>query len=257
MAYKITINDLSVDDYRLINGIFVHKYIADTKLNTPIFRYLPFEYLLSLIKNKTLYVANRSSFTDLTEKGEMLNLKCESTMLVSYRNKKEEKRMNAIIRERRESAYHVCASCWTKDTHTYSNESFLMWKCYSGSQPICRIETTIGDLISSISTKEITDDIILSEMNYVDYKQSKYMGNIQHYLFEKPLAYTGEQEVRLYVMSNKEQVELNVNPSAMLKKILISPFINNEFSKILIEYFNSEFAELKIPIKKSSIIENK
>ena len=83
MAYKITINDLSVDDYRLINGIYVHKYIADTRLNTPIFRYLPFEYLLSLIKNKTLYVANRSSFTDLTEKGYMLNLKYESKMLVT------------------------------------------------------------------------------------------------------------------------------------------------------------------------------
>lgn len=255
MAYKITINDLSVDNYRLINGIYVHKYIADTKLNTPIFRYLPFEYLLSLIKNKTLYVANRSSFTDLTEKGDMLNLKYESTMLVSYRNKKEEVKMNAIIKERRESAYNVCASCWTKDTYTYGNESFLMWKCYSGSQPICRIETTIGDLINSISTKEITDDIILSEMNYVDYKQSKYMGNIQHYLFEKPLAYTGEQEVRLYVMSNKKQVILNINPSIMLKRILISPFVNNTLSKILIEYFNSECDEFKISIKKSGIIE--
>ena len=92
-------------------------------------------------------------------------------------------------------------------------------------------------------------------MNYVDYKHSKYMGNIQHYLFEKPLADTGEQEVRLYVMSNKKQVILNINPSIMLKRILISPFVNNELSKILIEYFNSECAELKIPVKKSGIIE--
>lgn len=255
MAYKITINDLSVDDYRIINGIYVHKDIADAKLNMAIFRYMPFEYLMSLIKKKTLYIANRSSFTDLTEKGEMLNLKYESTLLVSYRNKKEEKRMNASIRGRRVSAYNVCASCWTKDTYTYGNESFLMWKCYSSSQPVCRIETTIGDLINSISTEGITDDIILSEMNYIDYKQNKYMGNIQHYLFEKPVAYTGEQEVRLYIMSDKKQINLNINPSTMIKRILISPFVSNDLSKILIDFFNSEFAELKIPIKKSSIIE--
>lgn len=255
MAYKITINDLSVDDYRLINGIYVHKDITDAKLNMAIFRYMPFEYLMSLIRKKILYIANRSSFTDLTEKGEILNLKYETAMLVSYRNKKKKKNMYDNINERRESAYNVCASCWTKDTYTYGNESFLMWKCYSGSQPVCRIETTIGDLINSISTKGITDDIVLSEMNYVDYRQNKYMGNIRHYLFEKPLAYTGEQEVRLYVMSNKEQVTLNINPSIILKKILISPFINNELSNVLIEYFNSEFTELNIPIKKSGIRE--
>ncbi len=255
MGYKITINDLSVDDYRLVNGIYVHKDIADAKLNMEIFRYIPFEYLISLINKKKLYIANRSSFTDLTEKGEMLNLKYESTMLISCRNKKEEMKINANIRERRESAYNVCASCWTKDTYTYGNESFLMWKCYSSSQPVCRIETTIGDLINSISTEGITDDIIFSEMNYVDYKQNKYMSNIQHYLFEKPIAYMGEQEVRLYVMSDKKQINLNINPSAMLKRILISPFVSNDLSKILIDYFNSEFAELKIPIKKSYIIE--
>ena len=255
MAYKITINDLSAEDYRLINGIYVHKDIAETKLDMAIFRYMPFEYLLSLIKNKKLYIANRSSFTDLTEQGKMLNLKYESTMLVSDRNQKTEKKINAIIRERRESAYNVCASCWTKDTYTYGNESFLMWKCYSNPQPVCRIETTIGDLISSISTEGIAGDIILSEMCYVDYKQNKYMGNIQHYLFEKPIAYIGEQEVRLYVMSNEKQIMLNLNPFSLIKRILISPFVSNEYSKILINYLKSEFTDLNIPIKKSNIIE--
>lgn len=255
MAYKITINDLSVKDYRLINGIYVHKNVADKKLNMSIFRYIPFEYLLALIKKKELYLANRSSFTDLTEQGNMLNLRYESTMLVSNRNKKIEKRLNDHIRERRDAAYNVCASCWTKDTYTYGNESFLMWKCYSNSQPVCRIETTIINLINSISKEGITDDIILSEMNYVDYKHNKYMGNMQHYLFEKPIAYTGEQEVRLYVMSNKMYVKLNLNPFSLIKRILISPFIKNELSKIMIEHFNSEFAALKIPIKKSNIIE--
>ena len=255
MAYKITINDLSINDYRLINGIYVHKDIDDERLNMPIFRYMPFEYLLSLIKENRLYIANRSSFTDLTEQGNILNLKFESTMLVVNRNKKMEKKMSDRIKERRESAYNVCASCWTKDTYTYGNESFLMWKCYSGSKICCRIETTIGDLINSISTKGITEDIVLSEMNYVDFQQNKYMGNIQHYLFEKPLAYTGEQEVRLYVMSNDEKIYLEINPFTMIRKILISPFIDNDFSKILIKYLKSEFADLKISIKKSGISE--
>ena len=41
----------------------------------------------------------------------------------------------------------------------------------------------------------------------------------------------------------------------MIRKILISPFIDNDFSKILIKYLKSEFADLKISIKKSSISE--
>ena len=255
MAYKITINDLSINDYRLINGIYVHKDIDDKKLNMQIFRYMPFEYLLCLIKEKILYVANRSSFTDLTEKGEISNLKYELPLLLHLRNKKYEEKVNDKIKERRASAYNVCASCWTKDTYTYGNESFLMWKCYSGSKVCCRIETTIIDLINSISTKGITEDIVLSEMNYVDFQQNKYMGNIQHYLFEKPIAYTGEQEVRLYVMSNDEKIYLEINPFTMIRKILISPFIDNDFSKILIKYLKSEFADLKISIKKSGISE--
>ena len=92
-------------------------------------------------------------------------------------------------------------------------------------------------------------------MSYVDYKQNKYMGNIQHYLFEKPIAYTGEQEVRLYVMSNEKQIMLNLNPFSLIKRILISPFVNNEYSKIFIDYLKSEFKDLNIPIKKSNIIE--
>ena len=48
---------------------------------------------------------------------------------------------------------------------------------------------------------------------------------------------------------------MDINPFTMIRKILISPFIDNDFSKILIEYLKSEFPDLKISIKKSGISE--
>ena len=254
MDYEISMKDLDISNYLEINGVYVHNNIIDSSFNLPIFRYIAYEHLLSLINQGKLYVSNRSNFTDLSERSQMINMKYELPLIVHSRSKKKNEENVKLAEAKRKAAYNVCASCWTKDCHTYGDESFLMWKCYGGSKVFCRIETTIGKLINSLSIAD-SYNVILTEMNYVDYKQKKYMGNINHYLFDKPIAYTGEQEIRLYVLTRKTHVLLDINPFSLIEGILITPFIGRNLSKILIDYIRNMHPNWNVKIEQSSIIE--
>lgn len=252
---KITINDLDLNAYRIINGIYVHKDITEEKLSTPIYRYMAFNHLLSMLSNKQLYVANRSTFSDSTEQGYMRNLKNELPLSVVLRSKNKTKLSSKKLMEKRNSAYKICISCWTKDIHTYGDESFLMWKCYAKEKVYCRIKTTIQDLINSISSVNLGYDILLSEVNYIS-TDNKFIGNnIQNYLFRKPTAYMGEQEIRLCVLTENDFILLNIDPFTAIKEVLISPFIDKDLSAILINHLETRFPLKNIPIRKSSIIE--
>ena len=253
--YALTIQDFKNENYQEFNGMYVHPNVIEN-LDKPIFRYMQFQHLLLMLKNKKLYIPNRSSFPDITEHGWKENLK--HIVPVSYvsGNKVEDKERADYTYNKWRNAYTTCVSCWTYDAYSSKenvvNENYLMWKSYGFNNVSCRIETTIRDLIRSI-TNDTKVDILISNVEYV--KSHIADGNIQRYIFEKNLYYCDEKEIRICVLSQDSYVYLSIAPFQMIKGITLSPFINNSFAQCLIEKFQMDYPELSDKIRKSHVME--
>lgn len=248
-VYKLTIQDFKNESYRKYGAVYIHPNITD--LDRPIFRYMQFQHLLQLLKSKELYIPNRSTFPDKTEHGWKENPKQIFPLSIV-----EEKELSKKTYSKWRNAYSTCISCWTYDTHASKNpiedENYLMWKAYGFNNICCRIETTIRELIHSISNKT-ESDIVMSEVNYV--KPQYATGNIQKYIFEKNLYYQYENEVRICVLTQEPYILLSINPLQIIKGITVSPFINNLFCNFLIEKFQVDYPELSNIIRKSHVME--
>lgn len=255
----LTIEDFSKDDYRKVtDGLFVHKNIIN--LEQPIFRYMAFEHLLSMLSKKELYVANRFSFKDLSEHGWKENHKKNFPVSPVFRNRKETETIGIKTYERWNASYNICISCWSYDKHgnplhpkEIVSENYLMWKTYASQDIGCRIETTIGDLITEIQQSKASYDILLANIEYL--KDECMSGNLQNDVFSKPLYFYGEQEMRFCILCQEDKVSLKINPFKMIKRVLISPFVTREFSSFLIEQLNTAYPNWNIPIQKSRILE--
>jgi hypothetical protein len=260
IKYKsLTVDDFGKDCYKEIaKGFFIHKDITD--LAQPIFRYMSFEHLLSMLSKKELYVANRSSFCDLSERGWKEKTKNVFPLSPIYQNKKETKRIGTDTYNRWKASYNICISCWSYDKHQNPkrpkeivSENYLMWRTYAFHNIGCRIETTIGDLIKEIQQSKIPYDILFANIEYL---KDEYMsGNLQNDLFTKPSYYFGEQEMRFCILCQEGKVSLKINPFEMIKGVLISPFITRGFSSFLVEQLKATYTDWNIPIQKSHVME--
>ena len=256
--YTLTIQDFKNENYQKCNGIYVHPNIIGD-LNKPIFRYMQFGYLLEMLGTSKLYVPNRINFRDQTEKGRMENLRNRFLFTIVPKTNKERKENNMFMdlkEKQREFAYNICISCWTYDAYSKHSkmldENYLMWKTYTSNGVGCRIETTIHNLISSINNVE-NIDILISKVSYVTEHIND--GNVQHYIFEKPVYYRDEKEVRLCILKKDPYINLTINPFQMIKKIILSPFINKRHSDLLIEGLKNKYPDWDIRMEKSHIME--
>lgn len=255
---ELTIHDFKRENYEKVNNIYVHPTIKEG-LDRPIFRYMQFEHLLEMLKTEKLYVSNRKYFKDQTEIGKKENLG-NRFLMCPVSHTEEEREIDAKfasrIEQQRKFAYNTCISCWTYDAYPSHNEileeNYLMWKSYVSNKVGCRIETTIKDLISSIDVKGM--DILISNVKYV--KEHINDGNVQHYIFEKPVYYQDEKEVRLCVLKCDHHTLLDINPFQMIKEVTLSPFINNLFVQFLIEKFQIDYPELSDKIRKLHVMEH-
>lgn len=254
----LTIQDFKNENYQKCNGIYVHPNVIED-LDKPIFRYMQFGYLLEMLGTSKLYVPNRTYFRDQTEKGRMENLINYFFFTIvpkTNREKKEDKMFIDLKKKQREFAYNTCISCWTYDAYSKHSkmldENYLMWKTYTSNGVGCRIETTINDLISYINNVE-NIDILISKVSYVTEHIND--GNVQHYIFEKPVYYRDEKEVRLCILKRDSYINLTINPFRMIKKIILSPFINNRHSDFLIEGLKNKYPNWNISMEKSHVME--
>lgn len=253
-TYKLTIQNFSSEKYeRHSSGVYLHPSVKD-ELDKPIYRYMRLEYLLKMLFSKKLYMANRQNFPDLVEKGYKSNLKNLFPLSPIGKTKKEKKDLCLRSKAIDDGIYKSCISCWTYDEHYYSSiksdENYLMWKAYVCQDVGCRIETTLRDLIENIVVPA-RYDILISK---VDYRTDEWLkGNPQKDIFAKSIYYRGEQELRICVLCQDEQILLDIDPLAVIKKVLLSPFINKEFASFIIRQFENEYPQ--IPIEKSRIAE--
>ncbi len=223
----VTLEELGLSDenpIRVFNGhrIFVRGYNRDIQPETKIYRYMKLSALLDILFYGKMHISNRESFTDLREKNGLNTIVEKISSFQSVPSYFEKLRMRRMEKDK-QRALSVCVSCWTFDRRDNGNidESFLMWKAYSGDDVICRIGTTIGQLIKSI--KKTSSDIIISD---VDYDGKMKMNEYEDLVFRKSIYYEDEQEVRMVVLSSSKQgVDLSIDNKMLLNEIKISPFI--------------------------------
>ena len=248
----ITIEELELPkDYfiREVNGhsIYFRPYTHDfdLSLNTKIYHYMKLSTLLDMLFYKRMHVSNREKFTDLREKKGLNKIVEELSSFSPVPSYNDMIRLRKAEKDK-SRALSVCVSCWTLDRRCNDkiDESFLMWKAYSEDNIVCRIGTTIGQLINSIKTTP--SDIIISN---VDYKGKIEMNKYEDLIFRKSIFYEDEQEVRMVVLSNsKDGVDIKVDNKTLLNEILISPFIPPVFAYFIL-------SELKVWCKKYNSIQ--
>lgn len=208
----------TIDEHRVFVKGHNYKLMSETK----IYRYMRLSTLLDMLFYEIMHIPNRLDFTDLCEKNGLNKLVEELSSfssVPSYREKQIMKRME----KDRQRALSVCVSCWTLDqrNNKTNDESYLMWKSYSKDDIVCRVGTTIGQLIESI--KGTSYDIIISD---VDYKGEVEMMEYEDMVFRKSIYYEDEQEIRMAVLSNnKAGIDLIVDNHILLDEIKISPFV--------------------------------
>lgn len=135
-----------------------------------------------------------------------------------------------------------CVNCWNKN----ASESAALWKIYSDFNKGIMIESSVDRLISSL--KEASENILLSEVVYIDYNTQRMPdGNSTYPLYHKHKAYSYEEEVRLIFKKlpefgwthdwSKEPVEEGVyipcDIDRLISRIVISPYAPKWFAELV------------------------
>ena len=244
---------LSLKDFKDVgyihhpSGLYIHPNLKD-RMEDKVFHYFQLDYLLEMLQSYKLYVSNRSWFSDRREIGAKEDLHMAFHLLPVYRNKSEQKESDGLLLKKIKSAYSVCISCWTFDKHPNTDENYMSWRCYGDN--LCRVESTLLDLINSIMVGENT--ILISP---VQYKQDKTDYTAQELIFSKHYAYQYEQELRIAVLSTASNIRLDVNLERLIHKIRLSPYFSQRMCNMIKETLERDYS-LNGKIEKSHILEN-
>lgn len=222
-------------------------------LNTPLFRYMKLSHLIELLSGNSLYVARRQTFTDKRDsKGSKKELSefLNSYELVIRLNKKKKKETI----EKKKQVWEQFISCWTLN----EKEDYLMWKTYGFQEISCRIGTTIGKLIDSIT--DLSNDVLISKVHYRCYS-APHISTLYSDVFEKTEFYKSEQEVRILVLANnhnscsQNNVNIPLDIETLDINIIISPFISNGLQNLISETLITQYPLLKSKISNSLLLE--
>ena len=251
------IESLGITDFDHLKKMGEHEiglkgYSIAINNESQIFRYVRLSFLIDFITHNRMFVPSIRQFADLTERYGCK--KCEDHQMIrpcpSYKSKL---RIKQRIKEM-DKTLTLCAKCWTLDKRTDGSieENILMWKSYSSNEIVCRIGTTIADIVNSI--EHIDSDILFAD---VIYGRNRNLKVNEELLLNKSIHYDHEQEVRmLYLEESPTGSYIEVNATSMLKSITISPFVHPETASFIISQLrNICMSNPKIKMSKSSINE--
>ncbi len=256
---QLSINDFN-DDFKCVKtwknfNIYFRAIKKDISLQSPIFRYLKFSHLLSLLNTSTLYISHRSSFSDLRDKSGAHKFiptekePFEVKPVNSYKDRARQRDIESCTK----LALDLCVSCWTMDqalTDGEIQENYLMWKAYQKSDLMCRIGTTIEKLVENI---EPTSDILISDVNY-----GNRVGALADRLtFDKSKSYASEREFRLVPLkSGQPFIQLRIiKIEEWLESIVLSPFVTPQIENMMNHHLRTIYPWAKTIIKPSIIME--
>lgn len=153
----------------------------------------------------------------------------------------------------------VDLSCWHTDASDV--ESMAMWKIYGGGSASVCIESTVGDVIGSMSIAA-EKNLYAGVVSYLDYKND-YVGvdDPLKFFFNKSKYYEFEKELRFVLHSVMVQdlslprfefgTSVAVNPKVLIKGVLVSPAASKWFFD-LIELVMKD-SGYSVPVSRSKI----
>lgn len=237
------------------HNVYLKNHNILLKNDLKLFRYISLSTLTNMLYNGTLFVSNMQSFSDIREK-EGMKKDIEPlpyiTPVPAYHDR---------IRIRREEkdrqrALSICVSCWTMDNrgNGENDESYLMWKAYTGNEMTCRIATNLENLIKSL--KDSIGDIVISDVAYND---NSKMTEYENLLFRKSIHYEQEQEVRLAVLNdNSDGIAIPIDIGTLLSEIRLSPFIQPNTASFILDGLRKRCSKFpNIAFSQSDILEYK
>lgn len=229
-------------------------YVEGDIYSETIYKYTSLSILCHLLASNggvsKFRISNRDQFSDRREKGEFYDLRNYFRMRIANTKPTSEENLHwAEIDRQIKNACHLYTSCWT----CKKDEDFLMWKAYSGTDSGVRIETTVEKLMNSLHVDDC--QIVAAKMKYGPEK-ARY--RVEDALFYKTIFYKGEDEFRFYVIDNAERSDaiwLEVEPQAMIEKIVLSPFIDTVYAQFIRDMLCGKYPFLKEKVMLSQIME--
>lgn len=214
-------------------------------------RYMKIEYFLDMLKTKELYVGQKCSFDDLSEKNLSFN-DCPAFYLADYTVSDSELKQDIKKKKELSNLYQeysaLPASCWTHNTI----ENYFMWEVYASKYGV-RIKTTLQKILDNLELSEY--QVVCDKMIYRKYFPRTKIENL---MFYKKIYFQDEKEFRFYfapqtdealcLLNEKEHINIKIrNPVEMIDEVMISPFIHNPkcLCKILIEKYGFDKKHLK------------
>lgn len=200
--------------------------LKDGNGDRSICQYMRLDYLIRLLETRQYYMKRRSKFQDANE---CLN---HPALMFGISPAKSDEQLGQEAKEHSFSYYDIVTcptSCWSLN----EEENFLMWKSYATEMGAC-IRTTVHDLIASLEIDIVPEGDNKVLCGTMDYKKFHPSTDEEQQLFDKDIAYAGEQEFRFYFMleSDKKKktdgIYIPVNTSVMIGEILLSPFFNKD-----------------------------
>ena len=209
-------------------------------------QYMDLDYLIRLLVKKEYYVQQKQEFKDANESRIPFKWQIGLSDYESDYKKGENYREMSIMP----------TSCWT----CARQESYLMWKSYTNKMGVC-IVSTIQSVVDSFRNN---DTFMIDDYNIwtarMDYKSYYYSSQPEDYLHVKSVAYSDEDEIRFYFdkkgNNNESQkgIFIPTDYKIMIKRIILSPFIEPIASRFLADIIQKEYHFNKNQVLTSTII---
>lgn len=255
---EITAEELGFDKSNIIHSVGEHNVYFKSHhkslgKDTELFRYITLSTLIDMFYYGTLYASNIQSFSDIREKRGMKKDIIPVQMINPVPSYHDRIRINCAVKDK-QRALSICVSCWTTDDrgNCGTDESFLMWKSYTGNELTCRIATNLDKLVKSLCKSE--GDIVISDVAYNDnYRMTDY----EKLVFRKSIHYEQEQEIRMAVLCNDHNgSEIGIDVGNMISEIRLSPFIQPNMASFILEGLQKRCARYpNIKLSYSDILE--
>jgi hypothetical protein len=228
--------------------------------NTVIWRYMTFQKFMDLIINSRLFFTNLNKLSDKYE-----GTVYDSNIQLAKRGIEKEDQIFQIDYEKHqvESLKHLTlVNCWTMQRH----ESYALWKIYNGNEPGVAIRTTVANLKKAINSTDqlFNEDIFMAKVKYQNTLDDTF-SRIEASITKREF-YDFECEMRLLIFNyalseGGHQVpydisigrSINVNLKILIGSIYISPFMNLNYHKNIMELISKFQPALNSSVRNSQI----
>lgn len=204
-------------------------YVSDPFARPPsddavLWRYMGFTKFVSLLEKSALYFCRLDSLGDPFE-GSIAGGAGASMIAVQPPDVKSEVPPPTPI-NLEGLAKATFVNCW----HTGDIESDAMWKLYASYGEGVAIKTNFRDLASAFVSKDPA--VSIGKVEYINYTQSRLIGNLLSLCFYKRKSFEHEREVRAVVRNGGAETAgfyVDVDLQKLVSEIVVAPFAEEWF----------------------------